>query len=63
MAAAERAFRGSTGETAGLGRERVYLAGYARVTERLLAKPDDEKVMASGQVAVEAIDALRGYVA
>ncbi len=63
VAAAERAFRGSTGETAGLGRERVYLAGYARVTERLLAKPDDEKVMASGQVAVEAIDALRGYVA
>ena len=62
VAAAERAFRGSAGETAGLGRERVYLAGYARVTERLKGRSEDEKVMASGQVAVEAVEALREYI-
>jgi hypothetical protein len=61
VAAAERAFRGSAGETAGLGRERVYLSAYARVRERFRARPEDERVMTSGQVALNAIDALRSY--
>jgi Domain of unknown function (DUF1704) len=59
VAAAERAFRGSAGETPGLGRERIYLSAYLRVKERLGEKPGDERVMASGQVALDAIDALR----
>ncbi len=61
VAAAERAFRGSAGEAAGLGRERVYLTAYARVKARLGETPADERVIASGQVAVSAIDALQGY--
>jgi hypothetical protein len=62
VAAAERAFRGSAGETAGLGRERVYLAGYARLGAKLREAPEDERVIESGQVAVDAVEALRGYV-
>lgn len=62
VAAAERAFRGSAGETAGLGRERVYLAGYGRVAARLRERPEDERVITAGQVAVAAVDALRSYV-
>jgi hypothetical protein len=61
VAAAERAFRGSAGETAGLGRERVYLGAYARAGAWLRERPEDERVIASGQVSVEAIDALRPY--
>jgi hypothetical protein len=37
----------------------VYLAAYVRVKERLLARPEDEAVLASGQVAVDAVDAVR----
>ncbi len=59
VAAAERAFRGSAGERPGLGRERVYLASYLRVTARLRAQPEDEAIASSGQVAVEWMDALR----
>jgi hypothetical protein len=61
VAAAERAFRGSDGEGPGLGRERVYLAAFVRVARRLAARPDHERVLASGQVAVGAIEALRPY--
>jgi hypothetical protein len=61
VAAAERAFRGSTGEAAGLGRERVYITSYVRVKGRLATSPEDERVIGSGQVAVSAIDALRAY--
>jgi hypothetical protein len=61
IAAAERAFRGSAGETAGLGRERVYLGAYARVSAWLDGRPEDERVIASGQVSVDAIETLRGY--
>lgn len=61
VAAAERAFRGSRGDAPGLGRERVYLTGYARVKERLAEAPADEGVIASGQVGLSAVDALRGY--
>ncbi len=59
---AERAFRGSHGERPGLGRERVYLESLVRVRAHLAARPEDDAVFASGQVAVEAIDALRPLV-
>jgi hypothetical protein len=62
VVACERAFRGSSGETAGLGRERVYLSGYVRVSARLRERPDDERVLASGQVAVDAVDVLAPFV-
>jgi hypothetical protein len=58
---AERAFRGGDGTHPGLGRERVYLESFLRVRAHLEAHPDDETVMASGQVAVEAIGALRAW--
>jgi hypothetical protein len=61
LRAAERTFRGSHGATPGLGRERVYLEALLRVRQRLTARPGDEKVLASGQVAVAAIDTLRGW--
>ena len=60
---AERAFRGSDGTFPGLGRERVYLESYVRVRALLADAPDDEAVLASGQVSLDAIDALRPYVA
>jgi hypothetical protein len=56
---AERAFRGGDGVRPGLGRERVYLESFVRVRERFASHPEDEAVMASGQVAVDAVDALR----
>ncbi|HSY25766.1 MAG TPA: tyrosine/phenylalanine carboxypeptidase domain-containing protein [Polyangiaceae bacterium] len=58
---AERVFRGSDGTFPGLGRERVYLPALLRVQARLEDKPDDEPVLASGQIAVDAVDALRPY--
>jgi hypothetical protein len=61
VAAAERAFRGSAGRTPGLGRERVYLSAYARVKAHLSARPADEAVLASGQVALDAIEILRQF--
>ena len=56
---AERAFRGSDGTCPGLGRERVYLESLVRVRAHLAARPEDEVVLASGQIAIEAIGALR----
>ncbi|HEY4014595.1 MAG TPA: tyrosine/phenylalanine carboxypeptidase domain-containing protein [Polyangiaceae bacterium] len=56
---AERAFRGGDGVQPGLGRERVYLESFVRVRARFAAYPEDEAVMASGQVAADAVDALR----
>ncbi len=61
VAAAERAFRGSAGATPGLGRERVYIAAYARVAAHVAGRPEDERVLGSGQVAVDAVEALRDY--
>jgi hypothetical protein len=58
---AERAYRGSDGNAPGLGRERIYLASYARVRAHLATHPNDEPVLLSGQVALEAIEALRPY--
>ena len=57
---AERVFRGGDGERPGLGRERVYLEALVRVRAHLQAHPDDEPVLAAGQVAVGAAPALRG---
>jgi hypothetical protein len=58
---AERAFRGGDGSRPGLGRERVYLEGLVHVRERLAERPGDEHVLAAGQVATDAVDALRPY--
>ena len=58
---AERVFRGSDGTFPGLGRERVYLPALLRVRAWLAKRPEDDAVLASGQIAVDAIDALRGH--
>jgi hypothetical protein len=55
----ERVFRGGDGVRPGLGRERVYLEALVRVRAHLEAHPEDEAVLATGQVAVEAAAALR----
>lgn len=56
--AAERAFRGSDGRSAGLGRERVYLEAHARVRAHFERAPLDEAILASGQIAVSAVPHL-----
>jgi hypothetical protein len=56
---AERAYRGGTGESPGLGRERVYLEAYLRVRAHLAKKPTDEAVLSAGQVAIGATEILR----
>ena len=56
---AERAFRGGDGSHPGLGRERVYLESLVRVRRHLAARPHDDAVLASGQVAVDAVETLR----
>jgi hypothetical protein len=56
---AERAFRGSDGRRPGLGRERIYLEALVRVRSHLARCPEDEEVLACGQVAVDACEALR----
>jgi hypothetical protein len=42
----------------GLGRELIYLTGYARVLPRLAARPELERVMESGRVSLDAAEAL-----
>jgi len=59
---AERAYRGSDGARPGLGRERVYIESFLRVRTHLGLRPHDEAILASGQVAVEAIDGLRAWM-
>jgi hypothetical protein len=56
---AERAFRGGDGTLPGLGRERIYLEAFVRVRAHLAARPGDERILASGQVALESIEILR----
>jgi hypothetical protein len=56
---AERAFRGSDGTYAGLGRERVYIEGLLRVETHLEGHPDHEWVLEQGQVSIDAAEALR----
>jgi hypothetical protein len=58
---AERAFRGSDGEHPGLGRERVYLECFVHVRAHLASRPEDERILESGQVAVDAVEALRPF--
>lgn len=60
---AERAFRGSDGTHPGLGRERVYLESLVRVREHLAARPQDDAIMASGQIGVASLEALRAHLA
>ena len=52
----------ATASAPGLGRERVYLESLVRVRRHLAAHPHDDEVLASGQVAVDAIEALRPFV-
>jgi hypothetical protein len=59
---AERAFRGCDGKRPGLGRERVYLESYVRVGAHLAALPDDETIMAAGQVSIGAAGVLRHWM-
>ena len=59
LAVATRVFRGSDGRFAGLGRESVYLTSFAAVRACLAADPGAERLLASGQVAVRALSALR----
>jgi hypothetical protein len=59
---AERVFRGGDGVHPGLGRERVYLEALVKVRAHLEARPDDERVLSAGQVAVEAAPALRALL-
>jgi hypothetical protein len=58
---AERAFRGGDGVGPGLGRERIYLESLVRVRDHLARRPQDEAVLACGQVAVDACEVLRAY--
>ncbi len=60
---AERAFRGGDGSHPGLGRERVYLESLIRVRRHLASHPEDDAVLASGQVAVDAAEVLRPFSA
>ncbi len=59
---AERAFRGGDGTHPGLGRERVYLESLVRVRQKLTLRPQDDDVLAGGQIAIEAIEALRPFL-
>lgn len=58
----ERIFRGGDGAGPGLGRERVYLEALVRVKAHLEAHPEDERILASGQVSTHAAPALRALV-
>lgn len=62
VAVAVRAFRGADGVRPGLGRERVYLPNFLRVRAHLAAHPDDEAVLGSGQISIDAVPLLRGFV-
>jgi hypothetical protein len=52
---AERAFRGSSGDGAGLGREAIYLEAFLRVKRRIEKHPRDEAILSSGQIGVAAL--------
>jgi hypothetical protein len=55
---ASRTFRGSTGSFQGLGRESVYLPALVRVRACLRKSPHAERILESGQVAVNALRQL-----
>ena len=58
----ERAFRGGDGVSMGLGRERVYLESFVRVRDHLDRHPEDEGLLASGQIAAGAARRLMEMV-
>jgi hypothetical protein len=58
---AERAFRGSIGTSPGLGRESVYLEAFLRVKRHLSENQNDEPLLTSGQIAVDALPALSSF--
>ena len=59
---AERAYRGGDGVAPGLGRERVYLEAYVRVSEHLAKRAIDEGILTSGQISVDAIPTIAPFV-
>lgn len=59
---AERAYRGGDGTTPGLGRERIYLEAFIRVSEHLAKKPTNEGILTSGQISVDAIPTVAPFV-
>ncbi len=59
---AERAYRGGDGTLAGLGRERIYLEAFIRTREHLTDKPEDEGILTSGQVGLDAVEDLAPFV-
>ena len=62
VAIASRIYRGSNGAERGLGRERSYLEAYVAVSDLLSREPDSESVLASGQIATEAVPVLREFI-
>jgi hypothetical protein len=46
----------------GLGREAVYLPAFLRVEAALAARPELDRVLGSGRVAVDAADVLGPWV-
>jgi hypothetical protein len=58
---AERVFRGSDGRAPGLGRERIYLDAFVRMQSWLALHPEDERVLASGQVGIDSVETLRPW--
>lgn len=61
LSLAERLFRGSDGRSAGLGRERIYVARYRAVRAHLAETPHHEPVLASGIVSLAATPTLASY--
>jgi hypothetical protein len=59
---AERAYRGGDGMTPGLGRERVYLEAFLRVSEHLAKRAIDEGILTSGQISIDAIPIIAPFV-
>lgn len=55
---ASRVFRGSNGRFPGLGRESVYITCFSRVRAHLEKHPRDEAILASGQIAIDALPLL-----
>jgi len=58
---ASRVFRGSNGRFPGLGRESVYITCHSRVRAHLAKSPDDEAILASGQIAIAALPLVRHF--
>jgi hypothetical protein len=59
---AERAYRGGDGATPGLGRERIYLEAFLRVSEHLGNRATDEGILTSGQISIDAIPTIAPFV-